>query len=64
MDDYAKQPREQRLQRLTRTADELASALMGAVLVYLRPAWRRTSNRPVMSQSDDAHERGTTADAI
>ena len=29
MEDYARQPREQRLQRLTRTADELAAAIKG-----------------------------------
>ena len=29
MEDYARQPREQRMQRLTRTADELAAAIKG-----------------------------------
>jgi hypothetical protein len=29
MEEYAKQPREQRMQRLTRTADELAAAIKG-----------------------------------
>jgi hypothetical protein len=29
MEDYAKQPREQRLQRLARTADDLAAAVKG-----------------------------------
>ena len=29
MEEYAKQPREQRLHRLTRTGDELAAAIKG-----------------------------------
>ncbi len=29
IEEYAKQPREQRMQRLTRTADELAAAVSG-----------------------------------
>ena len=29
MEEYSKQPREQRLQRLERTADELAAAIKG-----------------------------------
>ena len=29
MEDYGRQPREQRMQRLTRTADELAAAIKG-----------------------------------
>ena len=53
MEEYAKQPREQRMQRLTRTADELAAAIKGQSDAVL-------SRRPdaflsLMAWHDDNH---------
>ncbi len=58
MEDYAKQPREQRLQRLTRTADELAAAIKGqseAVLAR-RPDDKNWAAKEIVCHLRDAEE--------
>jgi uncharacterized damage-inducible protein DinB len=58
MEEYAKQPREQRIQRLTRTADELAAAIKGqseAVLAR-RPDAKNWAAKEVVCHLRDAEE--------
>ena len=58
MEEYAKQPREMRLQRLTRTADELAAAIAGRSDVALsrRPDARNWAAKEVVCHLRDAEE--------
>jgi uncharacterized damage-inducible protein DinB len=58
MEEYAKQPREQRIQRLTRTADELAAAIKGqseAVLAR-RPDTKNWAAKEIVCHLRDAEE--------
>jgi uncharacterized damage-inducible protein DinB len=58
MEEYAKQPREQRIQRLTRTADELAAVIKGqseAVLAR-RPDAKNWAAKEVVCHLRDAEE--------
>ena len=58
MEEYAKQPREQRIQRLTKTADELAAAIKGqseAVLAR-RPDAKNWAAKEIVCHLRDAEE--------
>src|SRR5262245_2707154 len=58
MEDYAKQPREQRVQRLTRTADELAAAIKGQSesILARRPDAKNWAAKEVVCHLRDAEE--------
>jgi len=58
MEEYAKQPREQRLRRLERTADELASAIRGQSEATLarRPDGRNWAAKEVVCHLRDTEE--------
>jgi uncharacterized damage-inducible protein DinB len=58
MEEYAKQPREMRLQRLTRTADELAAAIAGRSDAALsrRPDARNWAAKEVVCHLRDTEE--------
>jgi uncharacterized damage-inducible protein DinB len=58
MEEYAKQPREQRMQRLTRTADELAAAVKGQSDAALsrRPDAKNWAAKEVVCHLRDAEE--------
>jgi len=58
MEEYAKQPREQRMQRLTRTADELAAAVKGQSDAALarRPDARNWAATEVVCHLRDTEE--------
>ncbi len=58
MEDYAKQPREQRMQRLTRTADELAAAIKGQsdAILSCRPDAKNWAAKEVVCHLRDAEE--------
>jgi hypothetical protein len=58
MEEYAKQPREQRLKRLERTADELAAAIRGQseAALYRRPDARNWAAAEVVCHLRDAEE--------
>ena len=62
MDDYAKQPREQRLQRLTRTADELSAAIKGQAEAVLarRPDDKNWAAKEIVCHLRDAEEMFTS----
>ena len=58
IEDYAKQPREQRMQRLTRTADEFSAAIKGqsdAVLAR-RPDGKNWAAKEVVCHMRDTEE--------
>jgi uncharacterized damage-inducible protein DinB len=56
MEEYAKQPREQRVQRLTRTADELAAAIRGQsdAVLSRRPDAKNWAAKEVVCHLRDA----------
>jgi hypothetical protein len=58
MEEYAKQPREQRLQRLERTADELAAAIKGqrAATLTKRPDAKNWAGVEVICHLRDVEE--------
>ena len=58
MEEYAKQPREQRTQRLTRTADELAAAVKGQSDAALsrRPDAKNWAAKEIVCHLRDAEE--------
>jgi hypothetical protein len=58
MEEYARQPREQRIQRLTRTADELAAAIKGHTDAVLsrRPDARNWAAKEVVCHLRDTEE--------
>ena len=58
MEDYARQPREQRLKRLERTADELAAAIRGQSDATLsrRPDAKNWAAKEVVCHLRDAEE--------
>src|SRR5262245_7443438 len=58
MDDYAKQPREQRMQRLARTADDLAAAIEGRTDTVLsrRPDAKNWAAKEVICHLRDTEE--------
>jgi hypothetical protein len=58
VEDYAKQPREQRMQRLTRTADELAAAIKSQndVVLSRRPDAKNWSAKEVVCHLRDTEE--------
>ena len=58
MEEYAKQPREQRMQRLARTAEELAAAIRGASEAVLarRPDAKNWAPKEVACHLRDAEE--------
>ena len=58
MEDYAKQPREQRMQRLTRTAEELAAAIKGQsdIVLSRRPDAKNWAAREVVCHLRDTEE--------
>jgi len=58
MEEYAKQPREQRMERLTRTADELAAATKGQSDAALsrRPDAKNWAAKEVVCHLRDAEE--------
>jgi uncharacterized damage-inducible protein DinB len=58
MEEYAKQPREQRLHRLTRTADELAAAIQGQSDAGLsrRPDAKNWAAKEIVCHLRDAEE--------
>jgi uncharacterized damage-inducible protein DinB len=58
MEEYATQPREQRLQRLARTADELATAIEGQsdAVLSRRPDARNWAAKEVVCHLRDAEE--------
>src|SRR5215510_9190779 len=58
MEDYARQPREQRMQRLTRTADELAAAIKGRSESVLcrRPDAKNWAAKEIVCHLRDAEE--------
>ena len=62
MEEYAKQPREQRMQRLTRTADELAAAVKGQNETALsrRPDAKNWAAKEVVCHLRDAEEAFNT----
>lgn len=62
MEEYAKQPREARLQRLTRTADELAAALKGQSEAALarRPDDKNWAAKEVVCHLRDTEEMFNT----
>jgi DinB superfamily len=58
MEDYAKQPRVQRMQRLTRTGDELAAAIKGQsdALLSRRPDAKNWAAKEVICHLRDTEE--------
>jgi hypothetical protein len=58
MDEYAQQPRQQRLQRLTRTADELSAAIKGQADAFLsrRPDTKNWAAKEVICHLRDTEE--------
>jgi uncharacterized damage-inducible protein DinB len=58
IDDYARQPREQRMQRLARTADELAAAIEGQddAVLSRRPDAKNWAAKEVICHLRDAEE--------
>jgi DinB family protein len=58
MEEYARQPREQRMQRLTRTADELAAAIKGQsdAVLSRRPDAKNWAAKEVVCHLRDAEE--------
>ena len=58
MEEYAKQPREQRMQRLTRTADELAAAIKGQsdAVLSRRPDAKNWAAKEVVCHLRDVEE--------
>jgi hypothetical protein len=58
MEDYAKQPREQRMQHLTRTGDELAAAIKGQTDAVLsrRPDAKNWAAKEVICHLRDTEE--------
>jgi uncharacterized damage-inducible protein DinB len=58
MEEYAKQPREQRIQRLTHTADELAAAIRGQsdAVLSRRPDAKNWAAKEVVCHLRDAEE--------
>ena len=58
MEEYAKQPREQRAQRLTRTADELAAAIKGQsdAVLSRRPDAKNWAAKEIVCHLRDAEE--------
>jgi uncharacterized damage-inducible protein DinB len=58
MEEYAKQPREQRMQRLTRTADELAAAVKGQsdAVLSRRPDAKNWAAKEIVCHLRDAEE--------
>ena len=58
MEEYAKQPREQRIQRLTRTADELVGAIKGqsATVLTRRPDAKNWAPTEIVCHLRDAEE--------
>jgi DinB superfamily len=58
MEEYAKQPREQRLARLTRTADELATALagQGEAALLRRPDPKNWAPKEIVCHLRDTEE--------
>src|SRR5262249_33513450 len=67
MEEYARQPREQRIHRLTRTADELAAAIKGQTdpVLSRRPDARNWAAKEVVCHLRDAEEAfGTRFDQI
>jgi uncharacterized damage-inducible protein DinB len=58
MEEYAKQPREQRMQRLTRTADELAGAIknQSEAVLSRRPDAKNWAAKEVVCHLRDAEE--------
>ena len=58
MEEYAKQPRERRIERLTRTADELAAAIKGQsdAVLSRRPDAKNWAAREVVCHLRDAEE--------
>jgi hypothetical protein len=58
MEDYARQPREQRIERLSRTADELAAVIKGRSDVALsrRPDARNWAAKEVLCHLRDTEE--------
>jgi hypothetical protein len=62
MGEYAKQPREARIQRLTRTADELAAAVKGQsdAVLSRRPDEKNWAAKEVVCHLRDAEESFTT----
>jgi DinB superfamily len=58
MEDYAKQPREQRLQRLARTADDLAAAVKGQsdAVLSRRPDARNWAAKEIVCHLRDTEE--------
>jgi DinB superfamily len=58
LEDYAKQPREQRLQHLTRTADELAAAIKGQsdAVLSCRPDGKNWAAKEVVCHLRDTEE--------
>jgi uncharacterized damage-inducible protein DinB len=62
MEEYAKQPREARIQRLTRTADELAAAVKGQsdAVLSRRPDEKNWAAKEVVCHLRDAEEGFTT----
>jgi hypothetical protein len=62
MEEYAKQPRESRMQRLTRTADELAAAVKGQSdpVLARRPDAKNWAPKEVVCHLRDAEEAFNT----
>jgi hypothetical protein len=62
MEEYAKQPREQRLQRLTRTAEQLSAAIKGQAESTLsrRPDGKNWAPKEVVCHLRDAEEMFTS----
>jgi DinB superfamily len=58
IEDYAKQPREQRMQRLTRTGDDLAAAIKGQsdALLSRRPDAKNWAAKEVICHLRDTEE--------
>jgi hypothetical protein len=58
VEDYAKQPREQRMERLTRTADELAAAIKGQgdAVLSRRPDAKNWAAKEVVCHLRDTEE--------
>jgi ribonucleotide monophosphatase NagD (HAD superfamily) len=56
IEDYAKQPREQRMQRLTRTADDLSAAIKGQSDAARRPDGKNWAATEVVCHMRDTEE--------
>ena len=63
MEDYAKQPREQRMQHLTRTGDELAAAIKGQSDAVLSDDPMPRTGRPRKSYATCATPRKSSEHA-